>query len=43
LGEFSIDIIYANTAAAKGRVERANLMLQDPTGEGAPTARYQHR
>lgn len=29
LGELNIDIICANTPAAKGRVERANLTLQD--------------
>ena len=29
LGELNVDIIYANTPAAKGRVERANLTLQD--------------
>lgn len=29
LSELNIDIICANTPAAKGRVERANLTLQD--------------
>jgi hypothetical protein len=29
LGELNIDIICANSAPAKGRVERANLTLQD--------------
>jgi hypothetical protein len=29
LGELNVDIICANTPAAKGRVERASLTLQD--------------
>lgn len=31
--ELSVDIIYANTPQAKGRVERADQTLQDPSSK----------
>ena len=40
LHELNIDIICANTSQAKGRVERANLTLQDRTREGASACRH---
>ena len=43
LYELNIDGICANTAAAKGRVERAHLTLQD-RGKGVPARRHlEHR